>query len=126
MVGGATVAIVVVILLAIRSASREKTDDRPASGLLANKWYVDELYDFAIVQPIRVFADLLKNVLEKNIIDGCVNGMGRLVHYSSRQIRLVQSGQVGNYLLIMVLSMVVFFLIWFNDNKIMALINKIF
>ncbi|MCA6481855.1 MAG: NADH-quinone oxidoreductase subunit L [Chitinophagaceae bacterium] len=126
MVGGATVAIVVVILLAIRSAGREKTDDQPASGILANKWYVDELYEFAIVQPIRSFADLLKNVLEKNVIDGCVNGVGRLIHYGSRQMRLIQSGQVGNYLLIMVLSMVVFFLIWFNDNKIMALIHKIF
>jgi NADH-quinone oxidoreductase subunit L len=126
MVGGATVAIVVVILLAIRSAGREKTDDQPASGILANKWYIDELYEFAIVQPIRSFADLLKNVLEKNVIDGCVNGIGRLIHYGSRQMRLIQSGQVGNYLLIMVLSMVVFFLIWFNDNKIMALIHKIF
>ncbi|MCA6514549.1 MAG: hypothetical protein IM577_03025, partial [Chitinophagaceae bacterium] len=55
-----------------------------------------------------------------------VNGIGRLIHYGSRQMRLIQSGQVGNYLLIMVLSMVVFFLIWFNDNKIMALIHKIF
>jgi NADH-quinone oxidoreductase subunit L len=126
MVGGATVAIVVVILLAIRSAGREKNDDQPASGILANKWYIDELYEFAIVQPIRSFADLLKNVLEKNVIDGCVNGIGRLIHYGSRQMRLIQSGQVGNYLLIMVLSMVVFFLIWFNDNKIMALIHKIF
>jgi NADH-quinone oxidoreductase subunit L len=126
MVGGATVAIVVVILLAIRSAGREKTDDQQTSGILANKWYIDELYEFAIVQPIRSFADLLKNVLEKNVIDGCVNGIGRLIHYGSRQMRLIQSGQVGNYLLIMVLSMVVFFLIWFNDNKIMALIHKIF
>lgn len=126
MVGGATVAIVAVIFLAIRSAGREKIDDQPATGLLANKWYVDEIYNYAIVQPLRSFADLLKNVLEKNVIDGCVNGIGRLVHYSSRQIRLIQSGQVGNYLLIMVLSMVVFFLIWFNDNKLMALIQKIF
>jgi NADH-quinone oxidoreductase subunit L len=126
MVVGATAAIILAILFAIRSARREKTGDEPATGLLANKWYVDELYDYAIVNPLRAFADLLKNVIEKNVIDGSINGLGKLVHYSSRQFRLIQSGQVGNYLLIMVLSMVVFFLIWFNDITLMAWIHKIF
>ena len=126
MVVGATAAIILAILFAIRSARREKTGDEPATGLLANKWYVDEFYDYAIVNPLRAFADLLKNVIEKNVIDGSINGLGKLVHYSSRQFRLIQSGQVGNYLLIMVLSMVVFFLIWFNDITLMAWIHKIF
>ena len=126
MVVGATVAISLTILFAIRTAGKEKKGDEPATGLLANKWYVDEIYDYVIVHPLRAFADLLKNVIEKNVIDGSINGLGKLVHYSSRQFRLIQSGQVGNYLLIMVLSMVVFFLIWFNDNTLMAWLHKIF
>jgi hypothetical protein len=56
-----------------------------------------------------------KTCIEKSGIDGLVNGVGRMVSYGSRQLRLLQSGQVGNYILIMVLAMVVFFLIWFND-----------
>jgi NADH-quinone oxidoreductase subunit L len=115
--------------LAIRSSLRAKINTEAATGLagiLENKWYVDEIYDNAIVKPLQSFADLLKNVIEKSGIDGLVNGVGKLVHYGSRQFRLVQSGQVGNYLLIMVLSMVVFFLVWFNDSTLMKLLHNIF
>ena len=129
MTSGATLAIVLAIVLAIRSSLRAKVNSEPATGLagiLENKWYVDEIYDNAIVKPLQSFADLLKNVIEKSGIDGLVNGVGKLVHYGSRQFRLVQSGQVGNYLLIMVLSMVVFFLIWFNDTALMKLLHNIF
>jgi NADH-quinone oxidoreductase subunit L len=45
------------------------------------------------------------------LIDGLVNGVGKGLQYSSRQIRLLQSGQVGNYVLIMVVS-IIFFLIF--------------
>lgn len=127
--GGATLAIVLVIFLAIRSSLRQQISSTPSTGLagiLENKWYVDEIYDNAIVKPLQSFADLLKNVIEKSGIDGLVNGVGKLVQYGSRQIRLVQSGQAGNYLLIMVLSMVVFFLVWFNDSTLMKLLHKIF
>jgi NADH-quinone oxidoreductase subunit L len=126
---GATLAIGLVILLAIRSFLRKQISSSPSTGLagiLENKWYVDEIYDNAIVKPLQSFADLLKNVIEKSGIDGLVNGVGKLVHYGSRQFRLVQSGQVGNYLLIMVLSMVVFFLVWFNDSTLMKLLHNIF
>jgi len=52
--------------------------------------------------------------------------VGKLVAYSSRQLRLIQSGQVASYLLIMILSMVVFFIVWFNDITIMRFLGKIF
>jgi NADH-quinone oxidoreductase subunit L len=55
-----------------------------------------------------------------------VNGVGKLVGYGSRQLRLLQSGQVGNYLLIMVLAIVVFVLVWFNDITIMSYLNRFF
>jgi NADH-quinone oxidoreductase subunit L len=47
------------------------------------------------------------------VIDGLVNGVGRFLQYGSRQIRLVQSGQVGSYVLLMVLGMLVFFVLQF-------------
>jgi NADH-quinone oxidoreductase subunit L len=37
--------------------------------------------------------------------------VGRTVQYGSRQLRLLQSGQVGSYLLIMVLVTILFFVI---------------
>jgi|GEM_PF-5217161 len=42
-----------------------------------------------------------------------VNGIGRLTLYGSRQLRWIQSGQVGSYVLLMVLGILVFFVIQF-------------
>ncbi|MBU3745010.1 MAG: NADH-quinone oxidoreductase subunit L, partial [Sediminibacterium sp.] len=127
--GGATLLIMGSVFFAIRSASRHVPASEPASGLngiLENKWYIDELYDNAIVKPLQAFGNLLKNVIEKSGIDALVNGVGKLVQYGGRQLRLVQSGQVGNYILIMVLSMVVFLLIWFNDSTLMKFLHSFF
>lgn len=130
MMGASTAAIVVVILLAINSYKKyQASDEAAASGLgkvLENKWYIDELYDAVLVNPLHSIAGFFKNIIEKSGIDGLVNGVGKLVGYGSRQLRLVQSGQVGNYILIMVLCMVVFFLIWFNDATIVRFISKLF
>jgi NADH-quinone oxidoreductase subunit L len=81
------------------------------SKLFANKWYVDELYDSLVVKPVRSLGGFFGNVMEKNIIDGVVNGVGRAVNYGSRQIRLLQSGQVGTYVLLMVFGILVLFII---------------
>ena len=78
--------------------------------VLANKWYVDELYNAIIVKPLDLLAQFLV-FFEKNIIDGIVNGVGRLVKYGSRQLRLLQSGQVGGYVLLMVVGIIVLFLV---------------
>ncbi|MEY3508159.1 MAG: hypothetical protein RIR44_1391, partial [Bacteroidota bacterium] len=51
---------------------------------------------------------------------------GKLVGYGSRQFRLLQSGQVGSYILMMVMALVLFIIIWFNDSTIMRFIHKIF
>jgi NADH-quinone oxidoreductase subunit L len=115
---GSSVAIAVLALLIAISKYSKQADGEPKTALgkfLYNKWLVDEFYEKAIVQPLNRFAGFLKEVVEKNIIDGVVNGTGKLVQYGARQTRLMQSGQVGYYILFMVLSMVVLFLIWFND-----------
>ncbi len=128
MMGGTTVAIIIVIVLAVNSYKKYKATETETTGaakLLENKWYIDELYDAVIVNPLHAFAGFCKNIIEKSGIDGVVNGVGKLVGYGSRQMRLLQSGQVGNYILIMVLAMVVFFLIWFNDATILRFFSKI-
>jgi NADH-quinone oxidoreductase subunit L len=89
-------------------------DAKEATGIakiLENKWYVDELYDAVIVKPINAFAGFLNKVVEKMGLDGLVNGVGKAVQYGSRQIRLLQSGQVGAYILLMVIGVVILFLV---------------
>jgi NADH-quinone oxidoreductase subunit L len=95
----------------------QRTEETGFGKVLENKWYVDELYKNAIVNPLNRFGSFLKTVIEKSVIDDLVNGVGRVVNYGSRQLRLLQSGQVGNYVLLMVVSMVVIFAIQFFLRK---------
>jgi NADH-quinone oxidoreductase subunit L len=109
-VGGALIALIV----AWKKFSKYEQSASSETGIgkiVANKWYVDELYDTMIVQPLQSLATFLNRVIEKNIIDGLVNGVGKAVQYGSRQIRLLQSGQVGTYILLMVIGMLVLFII---------------
>ena len=129
MMGVVTGLVLVTIMFTWSKFSKYEEKNVEETGLgkvLENKWYVDELYDIIIVKPLDGLAVFFKNIFEKNGIDGAVNGVGRLVNYSSRQLRLVQSGQVGNYILIMVLSIIVIIFIWINDATIFRFISNIF
>ncbi len=124
-----TILILVTIFFAINQFKKYKNTGEEATGfgkVLENKWYVDELYDAIIVKPINVFSSFLKNVVEKSGIDGIVNGVGKFVQYSARQLRLLQNGQVGSYILFMVMSIVVLFLIFWNQGIIIQFFEKIF
>jgi NADH-quinone oxidoreductase subunit L len=125
---GSSVTIAVVALLIAISKYSKQADGEPQTALgkfLYNKWLVDELYEKTIVQPLNRFAGFLKEVVEKNVIDGLVNGTGKLVQYGARQTRLMQSGLVGYYILFMVLSIVLLFLIWFNDLAITRFLHNL-
>jgi NADH-quinone oxidoreductase subunit L len=128
MLMGVSVTIAVIALLIAVSIYRKKADGEAQSNLgkfLYHKWYIDELYNNAIVQPLNQFAGFLKNVIEKQVIDGFVNGTGKLVHYGARKIRYTQSGQVGYYILFMVTGIIVMFVLWFNDVAILQFIYKL-
>ncbi len=89
----------------------ETAEETGFAKVLQNKWYVDELYDAIIVRPLKSLSVFLNNVIERSGIDGLVNGVGRGINYGSRQIRLLQSGQVGAYILMMVIGTIVLFII---------------
>ncbi len=95
----------------------QRSEATGVGKVLENKWYVDELYDKVFVNPLHKFGGFLKNIIDNKIVDGLVNGVGKLVNYGSRQMRLLQSGQVGNYVLLMVVSMVLIFVLQFFLRK---------
>jgi NADH-quinone oxidoreductase subunit L len=69
-----------------------------AYRVLLNKYYVDEAYDAAVVQPIRILStEGLWKIVDARIIDGTVNGIGRVVSASSEILRRTQSGSVRAY-----------------------------
>jgi len=110
---GTIIGLAVVYFITKKNYSVDKFDGEYTGfkKVLANKWYVDEIYDAVIVKPILAIGKFFNDMVEKNIIDGFVNGVGRAVNYGSRQIRWLQSGQVGAYVLLMVIGMLVLFII---------------
>jgi len=118
LVGLTTAIAVAAILIAWMRYRNYKEEQTGAFGkVLQNKWYVDELYESAVVRPITRFGSFLNIYFERSGIDWIVNGVGRLVNYGSRQMRWLQSGQVGSYVLLMVISMVLFFVFQFFIKK---------
>ena len=94
--------------------------------VLANKWYVDEIYDAIIVTPLLGLGAFFKNVIERSGIDGFVNGVGTFVQYLSRRLRLVQNGKVGTYILLMIFSMLILWLAFWYQTTITGFFQKIF
>lgn len=78
---------------------------------MKNKFYVDELYEAIVVKPLMSISSSFEKLLDSRIIDGLVNGVGKGVVYGSRQLRLLQSGQVGSYILLMVLGVLLLFVV---------------
>jgi NADH-quinone oxidoreductase subunit L len=104
-----------------------------AYQVLLNKYYVDEFYDAFIVRPVmwgmnalwtvdtlivdgivngsasftRLYANW-SGILDRLVVDGSVNGVAVLVQSGARAFRLMQTGLVQNYLLIMALGVFVF------------------
>jgi len=69
-----------------------------AYTVLLHKYYVDELYDAAIVQPIKLLSTggLWKGA-DAGLIDGAVNGVGQTVRATSGVLRRAQTGSVRTY-----------------------------
>jgi NADH-quinone oxidoreductase subunit L len=116
---GLTTAIALIGILIAWSRYRNYKEEKIGGfgRLLQNKWYVDELYDAVIVRPVNWLGDFANKYFEKGGIDWMVNGVGRMVNYGGRQLRWLQSGQVGSYVLLMVISMVLFFVFQFFLRK---------
>jgi NADH-quinone oxidoreductase subunit L len=118
MVISVALALVMIIFAWVRYSKKPELNEPAGFGkVLADKWYIDELYNLIVVKPLQALAKFMNSFFEKKVVDGIVNGVGRLVNYTSRQVRLLQSGLVGNYVLLMVLSMLALFVVKFFIKK---------
>jgi len=75
-------------------------------NLSYNKFYVDEIYDAIIRKPLDALSDFLYNVIDKMGIDGLVNGIGDAPVEASKGLRLLQTGNVGFYIFMMVAGII--------------------
>ena len=73
--------------------------------MLARKYYMDELYEQAIEKPVLCLSGAFHRILEIRFIDRIVNGIGDAAVRTGSLIRYVQTGNVGFYMFIMILGL---------------------
>ena len=75
-------------------------------NLISKKYYIDELYDFIISKPLLRMSGFFHEVIELRFIDRMVNGVGNIVVWTGNTVRYVQTGNVGFYMFIMILGII--------------------
>jgi NADH-quinone oxidoreductase subunit L len=67
-------------------------------SLIYNKYFVDEIYDAAIVQPVvGISRVVLWRGIDNGLIDGLVNGIARQIRNIGSLLKRLQSGSVRSY-----------------------------
>ncbi len=110
---GVSVAIALCgILLAIRfykkrvTLAKDEAQLGAAYRVMHNKFYVDEMYDKGIVQPIFNFSNsFLWKIVDVKIIDGFVNGLAHITEIGSGTIRRIQTGIAQNFAVLIVVGL---------------------
>ncbi|HZI17130.1 MAG TPA: NADH-quinone oxidoreductase subunit L [Pyrinomonadaceae bacterium] len=76
--------------------------------LLENKYYVDEAYDATIINPIKAGSrEGLWRFFDLGVIDGIVNGLGRVLSGAGGVLRYLQPGFVRSYAAIILIGALV-------------------
>ncbi len=106
---GVVDAVVAVVGLGVSFALWSQRAERPElePAVLQRSYYLDDIYDAVIARPGQAFARFCATVIEVRVIDGAVNGVGRLTRAAGGTLRKVQTGYVRQYALGIVLGTVV-------------------
>ena len=86
-----------------------------AGRVFGHAYYYDERISRAVDRPVRAGAGWLARVLDAKVIDGAVEGVGRLVRDTGGVLRRVQTGRVRSYVLVLVLgaaALLLYLLVW--------------
>ncbi|HCN83431.1 MAG TPA: NADH-quinone oxidoreductase subunit L, partial [Sphingobacteriaceae bacterium] len=105
----AAIAVVVAYLKYVKNnhiPAPDEADRSTFAKLSFNKFYVDEIYSAMISKPLDALSQFFFKVVDKSGIDGLVNGLGKTTFASGRGLRLLQSGNVGFYIFMMVIGII--------------------
>jgi NADH-quinone oxidoreductase subunit L len=108
--------LIVIFLAYMRYIKRLRVpgSDGSQAGLhnvVYKKYWVDEIYQSVIVNPLYALARVFEAFIEKLGIDKMVNSIGFLVLAGSRSLRLMQTGGIGFYISFMVIGIMVVLLL---------------
>ncbi|HYK75625.1 MAG TPA: NADH-quinone oxidoreductase subunit L [Daejeonella sp.] len=108
-VAGALIAAVVAYNKYVKNAHVPVADEAERTTLIRisyHKYYIDEIYAALITRPLDALSSFLFRVVDKLGIDGFVNGLGNGANEASKGFRLLQTGNIGFYIFMMVAGIV--------------------
>ncbi len=111
---GVTSIVLFVVYYYTRKLYAENKFEGVYSGIkkvMANNYYIDEIYNACINRPLNALSNSFYTLFDKTLIDGSVNGVGKIVNWSGDKLRYLQTGYTGFYMFAMVLSLVIFLII---------------
>ena len=74
--------------------------------LLMNRYYIDRLYDRAIVGPARGLGEFVGRVFDPQVVDGIVMGISRATGATAGGLRVMQTGFLRNYALTILIGVI--------------------
>lgn len=78
---------------------------RVAHTLVFSKWFVDEIYQFTVVGPLRLMSSIFAVAVDPWLIDrGAVKGPAYLIRGAGRVLSRLQTGNVQSYAVVFVLG----------------------
>jgi NADH-quinone oxidoreductase subunit L len=77
---------------------------RPVYTLLVNKWYFDEAIELLVVRPALAIGRFADRTFERVVVGGLVTGTEDVVGAGGRVVRVVQSGFVRSYALLLIVG----------------------
>jgi len=89
-----------------RAFKQAETEGSFLRNMVSRKFFVDEIYEAAIQKPVAGLSTFFHDVVELKVIDKLVNQTGVFVVWVGKNIRYMQTGNVGAYLFYMVVSII--------------------
>lgn len=80
------------------------------TGIIGNKFYVDEIYDFLFVKSTKKMSVFIDKVLDDKIIDGFIMNASKGFVNFGRKVAMIQNANVRFYAIFMLLGMTCVFI----------------
>lgn len=113
-----TIPLIIIILLIgwmyILFAKKTISDKlSPIETIMARKFYFDEIYQFTIVRPTMMISKFLREFIDQSVINRFINSIGNSTLIVGEKLRLIQTGNIGFYIIIMFFSILAILIINF-------------
>jgi NADH-quinone oxidoreductase subunit L len=89
---------------ALRTPEEEPNYSDGLGRMLYHKWFVDEIYEAVILRPVRILSHAFSSIVDRGVIDGIIDGSGRLSQGIGLLAGRVQTGQLNTYAFMIVVG----------------------